>query len=427
MQFTTGASLVLPLGKVVGGTTTINSGTALPTPNAVLTHWCRTLGLAQDFMPARFARYLEAVMRRLEVAPAQRAVLGEVTDVIARGAETLGLRHAPLPRNAPGCKGIGQCIFGCPEGAKRSADVAYIPAALRAGAQLFTGFEVREVRMYNARAVALEARGADERGAPRRLCVRAEHIVIACGALLSPLVLARSGIRLPWLGRNLSVHPALGQFARCSRSLRPWAAIPQGIGVELPADDAIRFEGYWVPPYMCAAALPFRATALSHWMEEFDRVAQYGFMVRDRGVGSVRIGPGGEPWIHYPIARETLHQIARGAALCAELLLAGGAREVATGLAPHPLVRTRTEARKLASLRLRPRDAVLLGAHPLGTCRMGHSAEDAVVDAEHRVFGTENLYVVDGAAVPTSLGVNPQVTIMAMALRAADAIASRCR
>ena len=63
--------------------------------------------------------------------------------------------------------------------------------------------------------------------------------------------------------------------------------------------------------------------------------------------------------------------------------------------------------------------------HPLGTCRMGPSAADGVVDGENRVFGTENLYVVDGASVPSSLGVNPQVTIMAMALRAAEGLEAR--
>jgi choline dehydrogenase-like flavoprotein len=53
---------------------------------------------------------------------------------------------------------------------------------------------------------------------------------------------------------------------------------------------------------------------------------------------------------------------------------------------------------------------------------MGRGPESAVVDTDHRVFGTDNLYVVDGSTVPTSLGVNPQITIMTMALRAADRI-----
>jgi choline dehydrogenase-like flavoprotein len=56
---------------------------------------------------------------------------------------------------------------------------------------------------------------------------------------------------------------------------------------------------------------------------------------------------------------------------------------------------------------------------------MGSSAQNSVVDFSHCVHGMDNLYVVDGSTVPTSLGVNPQVTIMAMAERAATLLGRR--
>jgi choline dehydrogenase-like flavoprotein len=62
--------------------------------------------------------------------------------------------------------------------------------------------------------------------------------------------------------------------------------------------------------------------------------------------------------------------------------------------------------------------------HPLGTARMGRDPATSVVGPDHQVHDTPGLYVVDGAAVPSSLGVNPQVTIMAMATRAAEKIAN---
>ena len=83
------------------------------------------------------------------------------------------------------------------------------------------------------------------------------------------------------------------------------------------------------------------------------------------------------------------------------------------------------QARDLEGLSVNVMDFNLLGSHPLGTCRMGPHPEKAVVDFDHRVFGTDNLFVVDGSAVPTSLGVNPQVTIMALATRAAERLAQR--
>ena len=109
----------------------------------------------------------------------------------------------------------------------------------------------------------------------------------------------------------------------------------------------------------------------------------------------------------------------------AEMLLRGGGEEVFLGVGPLGSVSTVAEARAIEHQSLRAMDFSLLGAHPLGTCRMGTDASNGVVDPEHRVFGTDNLYVVDGSVVPTSLGVNPQITIMAMALRAGERLAER--
>ena len=71
------------------------------------------------------------------------------------------------------------------------------------------------------------------------------------------------------------------------------------------------------------------------------------------------------------------------------------------------------------------RDIDLSAYHPLGTARMGHDARSSVVDGTHQVHGVPGLYVVDGSAVPSSLGVNPQMTIMAMATRAAGLLATK--
>ena len=109
--------------------------------------------------------------------------------------------------------------------------------------------------------------------------------------------------------------------------------------------------------------------------------------------------------------------------MLAELLLRGGADEVATGIKGVPTIKSLDAARALASRKLKPRQFRVMGFHPLGTCAMGASPEEGVVDFDHRVFGTQGLYVIDGSSVPTSLGVNPQMTIMAMALRAADRLA----
>lgn len=417
-----GTPIVLPQGRAVGGTTTINSGTCFPTPDSVLEEWRKNLGFPEDFQPQRYGSYSKQVAEMLQVAPGSEQALGRIADVVGRGADRMGIGHGPLPRNAPGCPGVGECILGCPEGAKRSTDVSYIPAALRAGAQLFVGLPATRILMNGSRAVAVEARGTDNFGRRRTLRVRAQRVILSCGALHSPVLLRENGFRLPSIGRNLSVHPALGMIARMGQNLQPWNAIPQGYGIDALEDQGIRFEGYYIHPQLLAPTLPWCGPELSRWMDDFASLAQFGFMVRDGGDGWVRRGPDGGPVVGYRLSPRSIERLKLGASLLSELFLEAGAQEVFAGFGPQPTVRTSAEAQALKKVSAGPLDFQLLGAHPLGTCRMAADASEGVVDFDHRVFGTDNLHVVDGSTVPTSLGVNPQMTIMAMALRAGDVI-----
>ena len=428
MTFTVGnPPIAVPLGKVVGGTTTINSGTCLRPGDEVVADWQARLGLGEQASKAAMAPWYDKVERELGVAPGDPRYLGGVADVVACGADAMGLKHGPLPRNAPGCDGQGTCIFGCPTAAKRSTDVSWMPRAIRAGARVYCGLPVRRILMRGRRAVGVLVRGTDAFGATKTLTIRAESVVISCGALLSPLLLADSGVRLPWLGKNLSLHPAMGMMALPEpgagpQSRAPWDCVPQGYGAH-GAGDGIVFEGVYVPPQLIAGTMPLIAGELTRWMDAQPTAMQYGFMTRDVGNGRVFRSPTGGRVAAYGLSDDSHRQLQKGAALLAEMLLRGGASEVMTGIARMPTVSTVEDARAIATADIRKADWKLLGAHPLGTCRMGTDAATAVVDSDHKVFGTANLYVVDGSSVPTSLGANPQLTIMAMALRAGERLA----
>lgn len=425
MTFTAGAPPIsIPMGRAIGGTTTVNSGTCLRVPDHVLAQW-RDEGLPEDFTPERFGRWYDKVEAEIGVGPSERRYLGAIADIVGRGADALGLAHGPLPRNAPGCDGQGTCILGCPTDAKRSSNVSWVPRALKAGAQAVTGLPVARVLMRGRRAVGVEARGTDMHGAPKLLRVQADAVVLACGTLLTPGLLMESGVKLPWLGRNLSLHPGMGMFVLCDDDIAPWDAVPQGYAVHGHGIEDVVFEGVYMPPHFAAPTFALDGAELTRWMDGHGRTGQFGFMVRDRGTGRVHRPIGGRAVIRYDLTERSRALLQRGAALLSELLLRGGGREVMTGFGGRPIVRSVAEARALGQHRAPAVDFNLLGAHPLGTCRMGGSARTGVVDPEHRVFGTDNLYVVDGSAVPSSLGVNPQITIMAMALRAGEALASR--
>src|SRR5262249_42183221 len=174
----------------------------------VFTKWQERLGLA-DYSPESMIPYYEKVEEILGVHESEWKYLGGVARVIARGCDHLGYKHGAIPRNAPDCDGQGVCCFGCPTDAKRSTNVSYVPLALKAGAMLFAGVRADEILVENGRAAGVRAR-ARVGNSLRTLTVRARAVVVACGSLLTPVLLEKNGVGLTsgQLGRNLSIHPA---------------------------------------------------------------------------------------------------------------------------------------------------------------------------------------------------------------------------
>jgi choline dehydrogenase-like flavoprotein len=411
----------IPLGQTVGGTTTVNSGTCFRTPDRVLHEWATELGLG-ELAPDKVGGYFERVEAVLGVEPAKQELLGGNGRVIARGCRALGFtRHGPLRRNAPACDGQGVCCFGCPTDAKRSTNVSYIPLALRAGAELFTGAKVTRIIVDSGRARGVVAR--TESG--HTLTVRARAVVVACGAILTPLLLEAQGLGTAsgQLGKNLSIHPAAGALAEFDEQILPWKGIPQGYSIHELHEEGILFEGAMVPLEMAMSVTQMIGPELIRLAESFDRVASFGFLVEDSTRGSVR-AVGNQPVIQYWLTDKDVSHIKRGMDVLAQVFFAAGARRVHTPISGFDVLESPADLAALRRATIRPWDLDLSAYHPLGTARMGSDPASSVVGADHQVHDTLGLYVVDGAAVPSSIGVNPQITIMALATRAAEKIAA---
>ena len=409
----------IPLGQTVGGTTTVNSGTCYRTPDRVLASWRDELGLT-ELAPDRMGGYFERVEAVLGVERARAELLGGNGRVIARGCDALGLtRHGPLRRNAPACDGQGVCCFGCPTDAKRSTNVSYIPIALRAGAELFPGVRVTRIIIEGGRARGVVAQSDDG----HMLTVRARAVVVSGGAIMTPLLLGAQqlGTASGQLGKNLSIHPASGILAEFDEQILSWRGIPQGYAIEDLHDQGILFEGAALPLEMTMTMTPLIGPELVRLAENFDHVASFGFLVEDDSRGTVH-AVRGQPVIRYWLSERDVAHIKRALDVLAQIFFAAGARVLHLPVAGFHMLRP-DDLPALRRARLRPWDLDLSAYHPLGTARMGRDPASSVVDPDHQVHGVPSLYVVDGASVPTAIGVNPQITIMAMATRAAEKIA----
>lgn len=409
--------IMLPTGRALGGTTLVNSGTCFRAPGALQAHWREHLGLP-DLAP-----YYERVEETLGVARVPEELAGANARIAKRGAEALGWSGDFLERNARGCVGSGVCAFGCPTGAKQHAGEAYMNAAHDAGATTYASTRATRVLIDRGRATGVEAR---TRGGGL-LNIVADVVVLAAGTLHTPLLLARAGVANPHLGRHLTIHPATAAWAIMDELVDMARGVPQSYGIDEFAGEGLMLEGIAGPPDYLAMAVPFSGPAHRELMLDYRHVAQFGLMLRETSRGRVltnALTRRGRPVVRYDLNAADAATVKRGIERLAQLLFAGGARRVILPVASVPELRDGDLA-PLQDATIAPRDLKLMAFHPLGTARIARTARDGVVDPDGAVHGLRDLYVADGSAVPGPLGVNPQMTIFALATRLAGALIAK--
>ncbi|HMJ37071.1 MAG TPA: GMC family oxidoreductase [Baekduia sp.] len=410
--------IMLPTGRAVGGTTLVNSGTCFRVPAAVQARWAADLGL-DALGPGTLDDAYARVERDLRVTRVTEELAGANARIARRGAERLGWSGRFLDRNADGCVGSGVCAFGCPSGAKQHAGAAYLEGAHAAGATTYASARARRVTIDDGRATGVQA----VTGGGGRLTIEAPCVVVAAGTLHTPLLLAASGIASPWLGRNLSIHPATAAYGLMDETVDMAHGVPQSYGIDEFAGEGIMLEGIAGPPDYLAMSVPFSGPRHRELMMDYRHVAQFGMMICDTSRGRVSTGRLGRrtnrPLVRYELGPSDVATVQRGVERLAELLFAAGAHRVILPLAGVPELQG-GDLGPLRRHRAHAGELKMMAFHPLGTARMAARPADGVLDADGAVHGVAGLSVCDGSAVPSALGVNPQLTIMALAARLAD-------
>jgi choline dehydrogenase-like flavoprotein len=417
----------LPVGRCVGGTTVINSGTCFRAPDHVLAVWREESGI--DWATELEAEY-EAAERFLAVTPVDPATMGRNGQLLMEGAQALGLSHGPISRNAGDCRQCSSCPTGCRLDAKRAMHVSYLPRAVAAGARIRSGVEVRRVLVEGGRAVGVACEvapdGGTNGGRPARYEVRAKAVVAAGGALGTPELLLRSGIAngSGQVGRNLRIHPACWVGARYHEEVRGWDGVMQSYYVDEWHDRGLLLEATFTPLAFGAPWLPGVAEDHQRAMLAYDRVASIGVHLHDRSRGRVWLAGDGSLRIGYRLTSEDAKALQFGIARTAEIHFAAGAHEVYPQTSGHTVLRPGGAA-AFDSAQLKPSDLRLEAFHPMGTARMGSDPSQSVVGPDGRSHDVDGLYVADAALFPSSLGVNPMMTVIACASRVGKALADR--
>lgn len=411
------------MGRVVGGSSVLTGGVCFRIPDAVMRQWTDELKLP-GFTPREMEPYFEHVERAIHVEEVPRELRSRSTELFALGAEKRGLRIQPMQRNTRGCKGCGACNFGCPEKAKLSVDLSYLPRAIDRGAQVWSHVLVEKVETKHGRAVGVSGRSLNRTGGRPggRVRVHARRVVVSAGAWHDPLILRRSGIgRYKRVGKGLTLHPGFRCLAEFDEPVRGWRGALQSAWSDSLEDEGITLTSLFVPVGVLGATMPGVGVEHSGNARNIDHLAMFGGIIHDGGGGTVHRGPGREPIVTYRMRREDKARIPSLLRNMAESFFEAGAKRVYL-----PILGLRgldaDGLRKLEIEKIPGRQIECASQHPLGGCQMGSDHRRSVVNAEGKVWDVDELYVVDGSILPTSLGVNPQLSIMSIATRAAWAM-----
>ncbi|HEX9761961.1 MAG TPA: GMC family oxidoreductase [Acidimicrobiia bacterium] len=418
-------------GATLGGGTVINYTTSLPTPDRIRQEWDREAGFEGVFTGKRFSDSVMAVANRLEVntdsEPSPRDVLLE------KGLRGMGWHVDALPRNTVGCTNsdCGYCTMGCRIGAKRSMLATYLQDAASSGARVVTGARVEGVTTDAHGATGVVARVGEA-----ALTVRASSVVLAAGGLNTPAILLRSGLGGPVAGLYLRLHPVTAVWARFEERVDPWMGGLQTRYSDQFADIDGRGYGFKLET---APLHPLFPAAFIGWEDgaSFKRdilglghLGVAGVLLRDRDHGRVTIRKDGSPLWRYRLSGYDKGHIRIGVGKAAEVMAAAGATEVLASTVRA--VRWRPASEPIEGF-MAGVDAVGYGSHrtryftfhQMGSARMGADPERSVVDSANQAHDVPGLYVMDASCFPNASGVNPMLTIAAIAHRGASLLAER--
>jgi choline dehydrogenase-like flavoprotein len=460
MTSTQGHGVQMLLARLVGGGTVLTSGMSIRTRKATLEAWDRS-GIRIDSM----GRALDAVERRLRLAPLHEDLLsdlghiwrgekGENRDLIFEVPLSNTVTHASQHRaddayvqahkRGERCLACGLCNYGCRFGHKLSVEMTFLPDARAQGARVHPNLGVHrlvserdpgtgEVRVTG---LVLER---DKKGAP----VPVDYVVMAAGAVGTPILMQRSIkhdqalSRLPCapqVGRYLGFNYGTSVVADFGRV--PRKSGEQGIQIHYvaskPGDERYVLENAYLPPALMAAAIPGIGPGHRAWMRKYKQLSMIATTVGSPQRGYVL--PSGQ--VRYDFGASELEVIHESLAVSIRSYLRAGAVRVSLAgvrsyddndalFVPGDEGSHEKVLERLQRVVPNPEHLMLMSAHPQGGMRLGKAPEDSVVSPRYNVHGTSNLMVADASLFPSTIVVNPQWTVMALAMVAAEQIAQR--
>jgi len=447
--------VVVLQGSLVGGTAVLNHAICYEVPPKVTLEWKLKDGTSEPDISEQLKAggYYKKVQEMIHYKEIQPFSLNRNAQVLLRGIEETtagGDLHGVFEyhtRNTkakiePGgkageryheltCTGCGFCPLGCRYDRKQSPLITFIPAAIRNGLDRVGGNEVRVFKNAEVSEILhVDGEVTGVRVGGREL--PAKTVITSCGALNSARLLMNSGIDNAQLGRNIALHPSPLVYALFDEDIYADWGVPMAasyIENQFPDKDETFPDGFgyileaiYSHPATAALTMPFKT--MKERMKDYNKMSSVAIILHDKPVGVIKNPKSPLTCVSYKVDEEDKKKLRHAIKTAARIYLKAGAKEVFTSHEQEVVFRSEADLYKADACDFEPGDILLASAHPQGGCMMGSKGK-GVVDYNGHSHDIKNLYVSDASLYPTSLGVNPQLTTMAMGMKIGEYIANK--
>jgi choline dehydrogenase-like flavoprotein len=423
-QFAIPSGIVVAQGSCVGGSTVVNDAVCFRTPDLVLERWEKEFRIA-DIGSAYMKSYFEKIERRLSVGEVLPDEINENNSALRRGCEKLGWSAGPNRRNCTSCRQCGLCHLGCSYGTKQSMLETYIKdvEAFHGGdVKIYSDCTAESLVTSSGRVNGVRAVIHGKTGKVP-MSVRADVVIVSAGTFASSELLLRSNLdRNGQVGRKIALHPSPAILGDFDEEINGNQGIPMAyhcreFSIQKTGRKGYLIESVFLAPYQFILTLPGYIYESKELMRRYNHYAMAGILLQDDSAGRISLGGPLGSTIFYRLTAEDSKLMIEGMQNAARIFFAAGASRVITSQRKRTILYGEDDLSMIEERGVGPTDINLGSGHPQGGNRMGGDPRESVVDSYGKFHGLQNLFVCDASIFPTSVGVNPQLTVMALAMR----------
>jgi choline dehydrogenase-like flavoprotein len=414
-------------GSCVGGSTVLNNAVCFKMPEPVLDKWNDDLNAGLN--KANVLKSMDKVWDMIGTNHMNgdkdsyngkgNVRLNPGGYLFKEGCKKLGYDIAPnitdsVNANIAGCLGCGYCNIGCQYNKKLSMLTTILPKTQKEfgkeSLEIIAGCEAVKLHKSGNKISYLECRFNNG----RKIKVYGKTFVVSAGAISSSILLLKSKLGIKKAGSDLSFNIGSQLTAAYSYKIDSYNGLQISHYMLSPSKGFI-MESWFNPPM-------FQSTAMPGWFEDhynnmrrYDRLACVGILVGSESNATARIAGLTGREIEYKPKDKDFRNVLEGLEIAGEIMFESGAESVMPNTFKYYEYKSKSEVKRLHE-DVKDSSEITLGTgHPQGGNIIGPNPDKGVVDSEFKVFGFDNLFVCDASVFPTSVGVNPQITVMGLA------------